>query len=403
LVTAILPLMSLNAGNWPPLRCKEACDVPDTAGELQIAELRQMPWAYFTAEPQIMLFRAGASESKSSSSMPSGQGGSRQLDSFSNRDGNTKVELEERSRILVDDGAYYCGQWNGDMRHGHGKLERSKWGIYDGEFVNGKATGSGHFVKDTGDEYRGQWLNDRAHGHGHYVHCDGSTYLGQWDADLKSGKGVETWPDCSTYQGEFLAGRKHGHGLYQACDNSSFDGQFTDDMMHGTGNYAFSDGRTYRGHWERSRMMGDGCMEWSDGRSYVGQFQDDRKWGWGKFYWPDGRAYDGQWFRGKQHGHGVFISRKGRRSAGEWVNGKTNMTSLSRVSSVGSLNSVMAPQPEGTHLLAAMDDSEMHLLGKLEDYTHLHMSERQESRPMVTQEATDQAFAYIVDIDGREQ
>lgn len=425
--------MSLDPGLCRPSRCTN-CDVTDEAGELHIAELQQIPWAYLTEAPSI-LYR-GAPPEKSRSQLAQGL-----ADGSSYASGG--LDLVELPRKFVD-GSYYAGQWLGDARHGQGRLERPRWGCYEGQFVNGKATGSGHFEKVTGDIYKGQWLNDRANGFGHYIHCDGSTYQGQWDSDLKSGKGQETWPDGSTYEGEFVLGRKHGHGTYHACDESSFEGQFRDDMMDGNGQYVFADGRVYSGQWERSRMMGDGCMQYPDGRKYVGQFKDDKKWGHGSFSWNDGRSYEGQWFRGKQHGKGVYTNKKGRRLDGQWSHGKTTLNfasplasplaspTTSRAASAEGLRAVPSgvastsssraggsSPSEGT-LRPNSTDEDTDLMGKLEVYANLYMSERHASKPadvLPQVRAGDRPLSYtelrstfgrsshikkIVDIDGRD-
>jgi len=174
------------------------------------------------------------------------------------------LPLEEKPRQVVEEGACYTGQWRGNVRHGHGKIERRRIGTYEGQFVDNRATGEGRFVKLNGDVYEGQWLRDRAHGKGTYLHADGSSYQGQWEEDLKSGMGVETWLDGSTFEGEYMQGKKHGRGTYRSADHSVFEGQFFLDAMDGDGQYVFADGRIYIGQWQQSRMSGEGRMIWPD-------------------------------------------------------------------------------------------------------------------------------------------
>ena len=70
--------------------------------------------------------------------------------------------LKERPRTVVEENAYYTGQWMGDKRHGHGQIEKKGIGTYEGEFANARAMGEGRFVKLNGDVYEGQWLDDKA-------------------------------------------------------------------------------------------------------------------------------------------------------------------------------------------------------------------------------------------------
>jgi len=103
----------------------------------------------------------------------------------------SSVQLQERPRQTVEEGACYTGQWRRNFRHGHGKIENHRVGTYEGQFVDNRVSGEGRFVKLNGDVYEGQFCQDQAHGEGTYLHKDGRSYEGQWEEDLKSGQGVD--------------------------------------------------------------------------------------------------------------------------------------------------------------------------------------------------------------------
>lgn len=55
-----------------------------------------------------------------------------------------------------------------------------------------------------GDIYQGEWLNGKAHGTGVFCDNKGSLYEGQWMNDLQHGHGLELWDFNSIkYEGNF--------------------------------------------------------------------------------------------------------------------------------------------------------------------------------------------------------
>ena len=47
------------------------------------------------------------------------------------------------------------------MRHGRGIFEWSNGEIYDGEWVNGRKTGSGMWTSPDSESYIGEWKDDK--------------------------------------------------------------------------------------------------------------------------------------------------------------------------------------------------------------------------------------------------
>ena len=69
----------------------------------------------------------------------------------------------------------------------------------------------GILMHPNGDIYEGQWLDGQASGEGTYITTDGSKYVGQWKNDKQHGTGVDEWlvtnfmiiQNGSRYEGDY--------------------------------------------------------------------------------------------------------------------------------------------------------------------------------------------------------
>eukprot|EP00929_Paragymnodinium_shiwhaense_P114797 TRINITY_DN83309_c0_g1_i1.p1 TRINITY_DN83309_c0_g1~~TRINITY_DN83309_c0_g1_i1.p1 ORF type:complete len:312 (-),score=53.26 TRINITY_DN83309_c0_g1_i1:60-995(-) len=218
--------------------------------------------------------------------------------------------------------ADYIGQWRGRLYHGKGKLVQKDGGIYEGDFVDGKAHGVGKYVAANGNVYEGEWVEDMAHGTGRFASFDGNTYEGEWCKDETTGQGQIWWSDGSSYSGQFLQGKKHGQGKFQSPICSvNYEGQFIGDLMHGQGTYNYGDGRCYVGQWLNGKMHGKGTYSY-DGAVHRGLYRQGQRHGEGILTWPDGREYKGQWAAGKEDGIGTFKTADGVIVEGIWKQGE---------------------------------------------------------------------------------
>ena len=62
------------------------------------------------------------------------------------------------------------------MMHGEGKLVTSSSEVFEGQFVNDKATGLGKFTNILGDIYEGYLLDGILQGHGKQMFHNGELY-----------------------------------------------------------------------------------------------------------------------------------------------------------------------------------------------------------------------------------
>ncbi len=58
--------------------------------------------------------------------------------------------------------------------------------------------------------YEGDWANDKANGTGTYIHVNGALYQGQLKDDLQHGNGIETLTDGSKYIGQYATVARMG-------------------------------------------------------------------------------------------------------------------------------------------------------------------------------------------------
>ena len=106
--------------------------------------------------------------------------------------------------------------------------------IYEGEYSNGKRSGTGKLTK-----------------------ADGTvSHEGKWYDDKPQTKGSKQYPD-GLYTGELVDGKKHGQGKFEYSDGTYHEGYFVDDK--------FQDGK--------------GTVNYADGSVYVGGYIYGEKWG----------------------------------------------------------------------------------------------------------------------------
>ena len=85
------------------------------------------------------------------------------------------------------------------------------------------ATGQGKLTYANGDVYEGAFVNNKASGQGKLVTKE-STYVGEWKAHKQNGKGKETFGDGSSFEGTYVDGQKTGPGRYKWADGSNYRG-----------------------------------------------------------------------------------------------------------------------------------------------------------------------------------
>lgn len=115
--------------------------------------------------------------------------------------------------------AHYQGPCVGGYAQGEGRVAPSAdaSASYRGGFLAGRKHGHGRKVFANGDVYEGQWQYDVRTGHGRYVFGAQSpwaadVYEGQWQADKMHGQGTYQWARNESYSGAWQDGRPADEG-----------------------------------------------------------------------------------------------------------------------------------------------------------------------------------------------
>lgn len=150
-----------------------------------------------------------------------------------------RMSIEERERMAVEEGYLVVTQEDIDNRYtGKGFMRFEDGGTYQGEFLEGKFSGTGTHV----------FLNPSLH-----LSC----YRGGFLENERSGRGLLLYSEEEGwYEGEFVNDVLLGRGTLR--DNArgvTITGAFRGNKVHGIAKASFDNGDLYSGRFERGRML----------------------------------------------------------------------------------------------------------------------------------------------------
>ena len=147
-------------------------------------------------------------------------------------DGNTylgtlKNGIFDGNGILSsDDNKYlYNGEWKDGVKHGKGQLITEKI-KYSGKFENDQFSGRGILCDDKGNIYEGDFLNGKFEGYGHYKMSNGDNYIGEFKNGLFDGKGQLTDKNGNVFDGDFVKGKKEAFGVIITNKGEKIEGKY---------------------------------------------------------------------------------------------------------------------------------------------------------------------------------
>lgn len=194
----------------------------------------------------------------------------------------------------------YDGEWQGECRHGHGRMLYKSKDLYDGQWKESKRSGSGQIDYQNGDSYSGYWEDDVKQGHGMcwefrgpdqsvWELKDGATKkirepeaLSDQDLFVKSGGNMDDGAALANFLSALATWRDQG-SRPSAVDVAQFssqgrekqllavDGVHRLPMEDGSvvsarpdGVMTFSNYETYSGEWKGDLQDGLGVAEYRD-------------------------------------------------------------------------------------------------------------------------------------------
>mmetsp|Transcript_22019 Transcript_22019/g.62596 ORF Transcript_22019/g.62596 Transcript_22019/m.62596 type:complete len:272 (-) Transcript_22019:48-863(-) len=190
---------------------------------------------------------------------------------------------------------------------GRGKAFYTNKDTYEGEYVEGVRQGKmGEYTwhSKSGDSYKGQWEGDKKHGFGKLVYRNNKNPDDEEDA---GDDGEPAMPRGGTYVGFYARGLR-GCEESQAPDEASSDGTFT-----------YANGDIYVGQWKVGKKHGRGTYTYAkDGTKLVGDWESG-KITVGKWVFPNGTFYSGKFRYNKPYGQGVWVFPDGNQLTGEYT------------------------------------------------------------------------------------
>ncbi|KAJ7557370.1 hypothetical protein O6H91_05G124200 [Diphasiastrum complanatum] len=182
--------------------------------------------------------------------------------------------------------------------YGEGVQNYSNADVYEGEFYQGRCSGSGVYYFYMSGKYEGDWVDGKFDGYGVETWARGSRYRGQYLQGMRDGYGIYRFYTGDVYSGEWSKGQSHGNGVQTCEDGSRYVGEFKHGMKHGFGYYHFRNGDTYAGEYFEDKMHGYGVYHFKNGHQYEGAWHEGRKQGLGLYTFRNGETQEGHWHHG---------------------------------------------------------------------------------------------------------
>ena len=147
-------------------------------------------------------------------------------------DGNTYIGTMDKglyegfgSLSSLDNKYLYTGEWKEGLKHGKGQLITGKI-KYSGKFENDTFNGKGILCDEKGNVYEGDFINGKFDGYGHYKMSNGDNYIGQFKNGYFEGKGQITDKNGNVFSGDFIKGHKEGNGLIVTNQGEIIKGKY---------------------------------------------------------------------------------------------------------------------------------------------------------------------------------
>lgn len=223
--------------------------------------------------------------------------------------------------VYTDKHSTYFGDWKEGNKDGFGievfeeAVNNFPVGEYEGEFKNGRASGTGRFTDKFNNVYIGEWngkMEDHILGLVEITYVNGDVYKGGISSLLsRHDFGIMEYSNGSIYDGDWKNNKWNGYGEYKDIDGKTYNGFWRDNLKFGTFKVTDDtsrfveyyddveytpeiykiDDETYEVHYKNGIYIGElksgvrngkGTMKYFTSNEYTGDWQDGRICGQGK-------------------------------------------------------------------------------------------------------------------------
>eukprot|EP00485_Elphidium_margaritaceum_P007378 CAMPEP_0202688160 /NCGR_PEP_ID=MMETSP1385-20130828/3687_1 /ASSEMBLY_ACC=CAM_ASM_000861 /TAXON_ID=933848 /ORGANISM="Elphidium margaritaceum" /LENGTH=199 /DNA_ID=CAMNT_0049343061 /DNA_START=113 /DNA_END=712 /DNA_ORIENTATION=- len=162
-------------------------------------------------------------------------------------------------------------------KDGKATVQYANGDTYTGELTDGKKSGKGVYVwKETNATYDGEWDADVRTGHGKFVYPDGSQYEGEWLDNARNGKGTTIYANGDSYCGEYKDGLRAGQGIYTyKSDRSQLIGEWKNDIF-ASGKWRYNDKTQFVGNFNGNIPNGNGVFTFPSKNQLHGVYQNGK-------------------------------------------------------------------------------------------------------------------------------
>jgi hypothetical protein len=248
-----------------------------------------------------------------------------------------------KGAFSYQNGDFYDGAWEYDVKHGHGVMEYNNGNIYSGNWKLDKYDGHGKLMIKNQYLYIGNFTNNSKYGPGKMIFNNGNIIEGIWINDgILSGK--INYKNGDIYEGGIVKLKKNGYGKMTLYNGDVHEGTWVNDELRGIIKITYINGDTSEGSMKNNKLNGSGKYTWKNGNVFEGEFKnncfikgiistvDNKKIKCDNFAknvpigivtidYPNGNKYQGFISNFQPHGIGHMIYPDGTIEIGNWISG----------------------------------------------------------------------------------
>lgn len=144
-------------------------------------------------------------------------------------------------------------------------------------WTDGKVEDRVKIVFNDGRLYEGDYTNGHYCGEGQMTYASGNVYRGSWRGSVETGYGVMQYYTRDVYDGQWLHGQRSGYGIYRQYQGTTYSGEWRYDFRHGHGKELDQHNRVVRqGEWRKGQLITGITTVYDDTNNTIMRFDEER-------------------------------------------------------------------------------------------------------------------------------